>query len=324
MSIVFIERLFVKEAVGVDTEGIQRVADRVPKLTARRQNENAAGLNLIVMDAPLNDLGYPLGFFLHGRPLEHMHLARGILLPRQENARRSPLIVSYQIPRHFNYESWAPTTLAEFLVVSVAMQLAEFSDPLGVSMFERVDRLVLVANHRQIPGLSQQIQQNLFRPIKVLVLINEDVVELAPVERRGVVSQIPQALGDEFADEHRLVEPKPLGQLDLKRLIGGIFRPAGCLRLETRPRRVEGLKTTFPVLDCPEARTVQVFEQKPFLKGQKRSRHAPSGFENLLVPQQTKAESVQRSGPHRVDVIYTETGQCIFKVLCSRAREGAD
>ena len=149
-------------------------------------------------------------------------------------------------------------------------------------------------------------------------------MELAAVWRRRVLPQIPQALGDEFTDEHRFMEAKPLGQLDLKRFIDGSIGPAGGLGLETRPRRVEGLKTALPVADFPEALSIQVFEQEPFLKGQEWPRDSPSGFENLLLPQQTKAESVQRSSPNSIRTTYYETAQFIFKILGSRPRKGAD
>ena len=90
----------------------------------------------------------------------------------------------------------------------------------------------------------------------------------------------------------------PIGELSLEGLIDGVGGPAGCLGLETRPGRVEGLKTAPSVVEIPEFRVVQVLEQKSLLDGQQRARNAAGGVENIFSPQQTEAEGVEGSGPY--------------------------
>ena len=242
LSIAFIERLFVEEAVSVDAESIQRVADCVTELTARRQNEDSAGLNLFLLDALMNDLGDPLCFFLHALPLEHEHFAFRVLRPRYEHARSPLLIVCYQGARQFDYAVWAPATFVKFLVVGFWMCLIETGDTVGMRMLEGVDGLIFVADHDEVSRFGQHVQKNLFRPVQILVLVNEDMLERGAMGRRWVLPQIAEGLGHKFADEHCLMEPKPPRKLPFKNPVDGFNRPAGRFGLETCPRRVEGLQ----------------------------------------------------------------------------------
>ena len=85
----------------------------------------------------------------------------------------------------------------------VALEVQEVLDRRAAP---RVDALVGVAHHADVPVLvRQQVHQLVLGPVRVLVLVDEDVPEplLVVLEDRGVIAEQPNGLGDEVVEVQR-------------------------------------------------------------------------------------------------------------------------
>ena len=118
--------------------------------------------------------------------------------------------------------------------------------------------------------------------------------------RSWVLSQVAKRLRHELAYEHSLVKSEPARERSVERKVDWISWPSGILRLKTCPCRVEGLKTSIPVVDSSKAIAIQILEQESLLEVKQRPGDTSSGDKNFRSPENTKAESVQRSRPNSV------------------------
>jgi hypothetical protein len=146
------------------------------------------------------------------------------------------------------------------------MRPVKSGDALRVGKLEGIDGLVLVPDHNEVPCFSGEVQENLLRPVEVLVLVDQYVFEHTSMGRSRIVSQIAQCFRDQFTDEHGFLESKPADKLPVKCLIDEINRPAWHLGLKTRPCGIECLKAVVSLADSTEAIPTQVLEQEPLLE----------------------------------------------------------
>ena len=99
-------------------------------------------------------------------------------------------------------------------VREVALELEDVAD---VGVPERVDRLVVVADHEQVAVLlAQELQQPVLGAVGVLVLVDEDPAECAAVALAHVLEELEQVDGahQEVVEVHRVrLEHPPLVEL---------------------------------------------------------------------------------------------------------------
>ena len=57
------------------------------------------------------------------------------------------------------------------------VRLTERRDSLGMRVFERIDRLVLVADDTQRRAFGKEVYERLFRAIEILILVDHNVFE---------------------------------------------------------------------------------------------------------------------------------------------------
>ncbi len=92
--------------------------------------------------------------------------------------------------------------------VGVRIVLAEVEDVADVGAAKPVDRLVVVAHHRDVAVLRrQQVDQHVLRAVGVLVLVDEDMAKPVPPfgQRLGVTAVELDQLHDQ------VVEIQPAG-----------------------------------------------------------------------------------------------------------------
>jgi hypothetical protein len=190
----------MEEAVGIDTKRIECIADRVTHVATRSQHKNSTRFCISVLDSSTDNLGDPMRFVFEGAPLEHNNLAFGILWQRPENAWRPAQIVGNQHIRQLDHLPRAAPTFFEPFIMCAGMGSVERGYALGVSKFERIDSLIFISYHDQVTCLGEQIKKDLFSFIKVLVFVDQNVIEDPTIGRGRILSQIAKRLRDKLTD----------------------------------------------------------------------------------------------------------------------------
>ena len=97
--------------------------------------------------------------------------------------------------------------LLELDDVSIREVILELEDVADLGSAEAVDRLILVADHRQVPVLSgEQLQQPVLRVVGVLVLVDQDPAEALAVAAADVLEELQHVDGahQEVVEVHRV------------------------------------------------------------------------------------------------------------------------
>jgi hypothetical protein len=126
-----------------------------------------------------------------------------------------------------------PVVLLELHDLRVRVVALEIEDVAHVGTTPGVDRLVRIADHAEIPVLTGDLLDELvLHPIRVLVLVDEDVLEATSI----VAEYLRESLEDLDGLDQQIAEVERVG-VSQQPLVGGVDldRP---LRLE-----VEGLPT---------------------------------------------------------------------------------
>src|ERR1700732_4011735 len=105
--------------------------------------------------------------------------------------------------------------------------------------------------------MSEQVDQGLVSPIKILVFNNDHMVERAENGYRWIGAKVFQGLRNDLTDQHRFMKSEPRNQVIMKLLICG-SGPTGFIGLEPRPR---SLKRLYPLGPLPPSVLRDVSQQ---------------------------------------------------------------
>jgi len=78
-----------------------------------------------------------------------------------------------------------------------------------MSVFEAVNRLVVVTDDAHVCNVRKQIKKLLLCAIQILEFVNKDMGILASLCGRRICVEVMVQLGDDFTDKHRPMESQP-------------------------------------------------------------------------------------------------------------------
>lgn len=111
------------------------------------------------------------------------------------NSPRRVALELHERSRQLDHRCWAPAALLEEDVDGPGMGGVEGSNALGVRPLEAVNRLVVVADDREVAVLAQQVDQFLFGAVEILVLVDEYVVVSVKFRRLRIVLEVVERHG---------------------------------------------------------------------------------------------------------------------------------
>src|SRR5438874_2059862 len=104
----------------------------------------------------------------------------------------TPTAERYSVVRVREQHEQSECLLGIALIMRARMRSIKGGDALRVGKLEGIYRLVLVSDHDEVPCFNEQVKEDLFGPVEVLVLVHENVLEHAAMGRGGIISKVTQ------------------------------------------------------------------------------------------------------------------------------------
>src|ERR1017187_7421421 len=111
---------------------------------------------------------------------------------------------------HLDNSRAASAAFHEMLVMRCRVDGAEFPDALRVSVTESINRLIFVSDDSQGAIGRQYVQEVLLGLVKILIFVNNHMVEPLYLWAGRIIPEVPESLWNKFANQHRIVETKPV------------------------------------------------------------------------------------------------------------------
>ncbi len=231
--------LFLEVTFALAAEGRQFIANHVPQVPSRRQDEHTARFHLVVLpQVGIHIPRYTPRLFINGRPPDNINILQTLRVCTPEIMARQPDCLPCQKSiRHIHDTGRTAIAVHHVEREHIAKPTTIFGDTSRMCKLEAVNRLFAITDHKVRTIFAQLGNQILLCPVQILILINE-YMAIARTDVR-VVTQETQQRRNDLPQKHRLVEFEPAHQRLVEFPLVLCLGPSRFLVLQLGPRGFE-------------------------------------------------------------------------------------